>query len=150
MLKNSESAGQKRPELFMSRTFDAPREMVFDAWTKAEHVAQWFTPRPLTTASCDVDFRPVGVFRVVMRMPDGTEHRFDGSFTEIDAPERLVFTGTLGDGNEIHTTVTFAALGDKTKLTVHQTYSFESDSTRGAQKGWTATLDQLGEHIAQP
>ena len=149
MLKNSGRAEGKKPELIMSRTFDAPRRMVFEAWTKAEHVAKWFTPRPLTTSLCDVDFRPGGVFRVSMRMPDGTEHLFDGSFTEIDAPERLVFIGALGDGNEIHTTVTFADEGDKTKLTVHQTYAFESSATRGAKQGWTATLDQLGEHAAR-
>lgn len=146
MLENSVPA-DKRPELNISRTLDAPRRLVWEAWTKAEHVARWFTPRPLTTSRCEVDFRPGGVFRVVMRMPDGTEHEFDGTFGEIVAAERLTFVGKLPDGNEIRTLVTFAdERGEKTRLTVRQTYSFESDSTRGALQGWTATLNQLAEH----
>ena len=134
-------------ELNISRTFDAPRPLVWEAWTKAEHVARWFTPRPLTTSECQVDFRPGGVFRIVMRMPDGAEHTFDGAFGEIVVPERLTFTGKLPDGNDIRTLVTFAEEGNKTKLTVRQTYSFESDATRGAQQGWTATLNQLAQHV---
>jgi uncharacterized protein YndB with AHSA1/START domain len=137
-----------KPELVMTRVFDAPRRLVFEAWTKAEHVARWFTPRPLTTSRCEVDFRPEGVFLVVMRMPDGVEHDFSGTFTEIVEGERIGFAGKLGDGNAIDTTVTFEDIeGRKTKLTVRQTYGFESDSTRGAKQGWTATLDQLEEHI---
>jgi uncharacterized protein YndB with AHSA1/START domain len=140
-------AEAKRLELNLSRTFDAPRRLVWEAWTRAEHVAQWFTPRPLTTAECKVDFRPGGEFRIVMRMPDGAEHAFDGSFGEIVEPERLTFSGKLPDGNEIHTLVTFAEQGDKTVLSVRQTYAFESDATRGAQQGWNASLDQLGEVV---
>ncbi len=135
-------------ELVVSRTFDAPRHLVFEAWTKAEHVARWFTPKPLTTSRCEVDFRVGGVFVVVMRMPGGSEHDFTGRFTEIVAPERLAFAGTLGDGNRIETSVAFTEEGAKTKLTVHQTYAFESDATRGAPAGWKATLDQLGEHVS--
>ena len=135
-------------ELNISRTFDAPRRLVWEAWTKAEHVARWFTPRPLTTSECQVDFRSGGVFRVVMRMPDGAEHAFDGTFGEIVEPERLTFNGRLPDGNEVRTLVRFAEDADgKTTLTVRQTYSFESDATRGAKQGWTATLNQLGEHV---
>jgi uncharacterized protein YndB with AHSA1/START domain/dihydrofolate reductase len=133
--------------LVLSRTFDAPRRLVFEAWTKAEHVARWFTPRPLTTSQCEVDFRPRGAFRIVMRMPDGTEHPFHGAFGEISPPERLTFDGKLPDGNEVRTVVTFAEEDGKTTLTVRQTYSFESDATRGAPAGWSSTLDQLAEHV---
>ncbi|MGH7715951.1 MAG: SRPBCC domain-containing protein, partial [Vulcanimicrobiaceae bacterium] len=70
--------------------------------------------------------------------------------TGIVEPERLAFYGKLGDGNGIATNVTFIEQGgNKTKLAVHQTYSFESDATRGAEQGCTATLDQLGEHLAR-
>ena len=62
-------------------------------------------------------------------------------------PSGSTFHGKLGDGNTIDTTVTFAEDGEKTRLSVRQTYAFESDATRGAQLGWTATLDQLGEHV---
>jgi len=147
----AEHVGGKRLELNISRTFDAPRRLVWDAWTKAEHVARWFTPRPLTTPQCEVDFRPGGTFRIVMRMPDGADHAFDGNFGEIVELERLTFNGRLPDGNEVGTLVTFAdEAGGKTKLTVCQRYSFESQSTRGAQQGWTATLNQLAAHVSGP
>lgn len=134
--------------LVLSRTLDAPRRLVWEAWTRADHVAQWFTPRPLSTSQCEVDFRPGGAFRIVMRMPEGAEHAFDGKFGEIEPHERLTFEGTLPDGNRISTVVTFAEEGiGKTRLSVRQTYAFESPATRGAQQGWTATLDQLAEHV---
>lgn len=135
--------------LVMVRTFDAPRALVFEAWTKAEHVRQWFTPRPLTTPACEVDFRPGGAFRITMRFPEGGEHTFGGTFGEIDAPRMLTFQGTLPDGNVIRTRVTFEDRGERTAVTVVQSYAFSSDATRGAPEGWTATLDQLGEVVAQ-
>ena len=149
MSEGNKDQGQKNPlELVLSRTFDAPRAMVFEAWTKAEHVEQWFTPRPLETSRCELDFRPGGVFRLVMRMPDGVEHPMDARFGEIVAPERLTFSGTIPDGNRIDTTVTFAEEGPgRTRMTVRQTYSLTSNATRGAPQGWAATLDQLAEHI---
>ena len=136
------------PELRMQRVFDAPRRLVFEAWSKAEHVSRWFTPAPLTTPRCEVDFRAGGVFRVVMRMPGGTDLPFEGEFREIVPPERIVFVGKMHDGNEVSTTVTFAEHDGKTTLSVHQSYVFESDATRGANAGWTQTLTQLGEHVA--
>jgi len=143
----SNRATRTPPELRISRTFDAPRALVFDAWTKAEHLEKWFTPRPLTTPSCEVDFRPGGVFRLVMRMPNGVECPMDCRFGDIVVPERIVFTGKIHDGNDVSTTVTFSEKDGKTTVDVHQTYGFESDSTRGAPQGWTSTLDQLGEHV---
>jgi uncharacterized protein YndB with AHSA1/START domain len=137
------------PPFVVTRTFDAPRRLVFEAWTKAEHVARWFTPRPLTTSQCEVDFRPGGVFRVVMRMPGGLEHPFEGRFGEIVAPERLRFSGKIHGEIDVDTAVTFADLGEQTTITVRQTYSRASDATRGAPDGWRASLDQLGEVVAE-
>ncbi len=140
-------ADARRPEFRTSRTFDAPRNLVFEAWTKAEHLSRWFTPRPLTTSMCEVDFRPGGVFRLVMRTPDGVEFPMDARFGEIVVPERIVFTGKIHGGNDVETTVIFSDVGGKTTIAVHQTYAFESDATRGAPQGWAATLDQLGEVV---
>jgi len=133
----------------MTRVFDAPRRLVFEAWSRAEHVSRWFTPRPLTTPSCEIDFRTGGAFRLVMRMPDGVEFPMDATFTEVTPPERIAFTATIHGGVDVKTTVTFAEHDGKTTLTVHQVYSKESDSTRGAKQGWTQTLDQLAEHLAR-
>ena len=134
-------------ELTISRIFDAPREMVFEAFTKPEHLMRWFAPNNFTVPSCEMDFRVGGKYRLCMR-GFGRDHWVSGEYREIVAPERIVWTGTLEhDGNEVLTTATFADLGGKTRLTVHQTYSIESDSTRGAQQGWTETLDRLAEFL---
>jgi uncharacterized protein YndB with AHSA1/START domain len=136
-----------KPELRMSRVFDAPRPLVFEAWSKAEYVSRWFTPAPLTTPSCEVDFQAGGAFRLVMRMPDGTDFPMDATFTEIVPNERIRFAARIHGGVEIQTTVTFADEGGKTRLGVHQVYSHETPATRGANAGWTQTLDQLAEHL---
>ena len=136
-------------ELVLTRVFDAPRRLVFEAWTKAEHVSRWFAPKPLTMSRCEVDFRPGGIFRFVMRAAAGTQYPFEGVFREIVVPERIVFTGAVREGNATVTTITFAEHDGKTTLTMHQTFTFESDATRGAKQGWTMTLDQLGEHLGK-
>jgi uncharacterized protein YndB with AHSA1/START domain len=148
MPERNAAASDEGREFTTTRTFDAPRRLVFEAWTKAEHVARWFTPRPLTTSACEVDFRPGGVFRVTMRMPDGLEHPFEGTYGEIVAPERITFHGKIHGEIDVDTTVTFAEHGERTTLTVRQTYSAVTDATRGAPEGWKATLDQLGEVVA--
>ena len=135
------------PELRMTRVFDAPKRLVFEAWSKAEYVSRWFTPAPLTTPSCEVDLRIGGVFRLVMRMPDGMEFPMDAKFTEVVRDERIVFVAQIHGGIDVHTTVTFTERDGKTTLNVHQVYSHASDATRGAKAGWTATLDQLAEHL---
>jgi uncharacterized protein YndB with AHSA1/START domain len=136
------------PELRMTRVFDAPKELVFEAWTKAEYVQRWFTPAPLTTPSCEVDLRPGGIFRVVMRMPDGVEFPMDARFTEVVPNQRIAFSATIHGGVRVETTVIFEEeTKSRTKLTVHQTYSHETDATRGAHAGWTQTLDQLAKEV---
>jgi uncharacterized protein YndB with AHSA1/START domain len=142
-------AEKNKLELRMSRVFDAPRALVFEAWTKAEHVSRWFAPRPLTIPECEVEFRVGGRFDLVMVMPNGVRFPFVATFKEIVVPEKIVFEGIIHDDNHAMTTVTFTERDGKTTIDVHQTYSFESDATRGAQQGWTATLDQLGQHVAR-
>ncbi len=148
MAESSPAATTKRPEFVTSRTFDAPLRLVWDAWTRAEHVARWFTPRPLTTGDCEVDFRPGGVFRIVMQMPDGTPHEMLARFGRIVEHEVIEFVGKIPDGNVVETSVAFSEAGGKTTLAVRQVYSFESDATRGAPLGWKATLDQLAQVVA--
>jgi len=137
-------------ELTITRIFDASRDLVFKAWSKPEHLTRWFGPKGFTVTSCEVDFRAGGVFRFVLRGPDGKDYPFDGEYVEIVEPERIVFRGNIHDvpGQDVVTTVTFAENEGKTKLTVHQTYAFESDATRGAPIGWSQTLDHLAEYVA--
>ena len=141
----------KKRELTIERVFDAPRELVFQAWTKPEQIARWWGPRGFTLPICEMEFRAGGKFRFVMRGPDGKDYPFEGAYLEIIEPERIVFQGVIHDepGHQVWTTVTFGDHEGKTKVTVQQTYSFESDATRGAPEGWRQTLDRLGEYLAR-
>ncbi len=138
-------------ELVITRVFDAPRELVFKAWSSAEHVSRWIGPKGFIVTSCEIDFRAGGVFRFVLRGPDGKDYPFDGAYVEIVEPERLVFGGNIHDvpGQGVMTTVTFTEQEGRTKLTVQQTYAFESDATRGAPIGWSQTLDHLAEYMGK-
>src|SRR5512145_922942 len=77
-------------EILITRVFDAPRRLVFEAISKPEHVARWWGPRCMTMLSCEMDFRPGGAWRFVSRGPDGNEYGFRGVYREIEPPERIV------------------------------------------------------------
>jgi uncharacterized protein YndB with AHSA1/START domain len=140
-----EHTGRK---LVLARVFAARRPLVFEAWTKPEHIAKWWGPRGFSLPSCEMDLRPGGVFRFVMRGPDGLDYPFEGTYDEVERPARLVFRGTIHEGVHVVTTVTFEDRGAETLVTVAQTYSAESDATRGAAEGWAQTLDKLGDALA--
>jgi uncharacterized protein YndB with AHSA1/START domain len=107
-------------EIVMTRIFDAPRAVVFEAWTKVEHVAHWWDPSGKPLAVCEIDLRPHGAFRWIHRAPDGGErHSFTGIYREIAPPEKLVFTASLfPSGPEPVGTLVFTEDGKKTKLTM--------------------------------
>jgi len=139
--------------LTITRTFDAPRELVFKAWTEPERLMRWWGPRGFTMTSCEMDLRPGGAYRFHLRSPEGTEHRTRGVFREIIEPERLVMTRAWVDaegkpGHETLLTLSFADQGGKTKLTLHQAI-FESVTARDLhQGGWSSSLDCLAEYLA--
>jgi len=137
-------------EIVLTRLFEAPRGLVFAAWSKPEKLSRWWGPRGFTLAECQLDFRPGGLFRFVMRGPDGKDYPFLGSYLEIVEPERIIFQGIIHDqpGHQVWTTVVFAEQDGKTKLNLRQTYSFQSDATRGAPEGWKQSLDRLADFLA--
>lgn len=140
--------GEADLELVVTRVFDAPPTLVFRAWTQAEHAAQWWGPQGFTTVSCRLDARPGGAFRVVMRSPEGTTYTKCGVYRDVTAPERLVFTYAWEDANgdpgrEMLVTVTFEAVGQRTRLTLHQT-GFEAVTARdGHRSGWTSCMERF-------
>jgi uncharacterized protein YndB with AHSA1/START domain len=142
-----------RPELTVTRVIDAPRALVFKAWTHAEHAARWWGPQGFSTLSCQMDARPGGSFRCSTRSPSGSIHTKRGVYREVTAPERLVFTFAWEDeaGNPTHETlitVTFDDLGSRTRLTLHQAF-FEIESRRDEHvAGWTSCLERFGEYMA--
>jgi uncharacterized protein YndB with AHSA1/START domain len=147
------AAATAERELVITRIIDAPRVLVFKAWTQPEQVARWWGPQGFTTISCTMDIRPGGAYRVCMRSPQGTDHWKRGTYREIVPPERIVFTFAWEDtsgqpGHELLTTVTFAEHGTKTKLTLHQAM-FETVERRDDHRdGWTSCLERFAEYMA--
>jgi uncharacterized protein YndB with AHSA1/START domain len=137
-------------ELVLTRSFDRPRRLVFEAWTNPKHLAQWWGPRGFTTTIREMDVRPGGTWSYVMRAPDGNDYAFDGAYVEVVEPERLVFDGSIHGSPEqrVWTEVTFTEGEGKTAIRVRQLYSFESEATRGAAIGWSQQLDRFGEFLA--
>ena len=85
-------------DLVLERVVDVPRELVWAAWTRPEHLSKWFTPAPWTVADCEIDLRPGGIFRTVMRSPEGKEFPNIGCYLEVVPNERLVWTDALLPG----------------------------------------------------
>src|SRR5271170_7887785 len=109
-------------EFIITREFDAPRELVFKAWTHGSHVAHWWGPHGFSNPICHWDARPGKAIHVVMR-GFGAEHPMGGEFRDISPPERLVFTANVPDGKggilfEFLHTVTLVERRGKTLLTV--------------------------------
>jgi uncharacterized protein YndB with AHSA1/START domain len=142
--------------LVVSRVFDAPRDVVYRAWTDPKQVAQWFPPKDFTAPVCEVDARPGGVFRIVMKAPpgeplNGAEFPGEGKFTEVVPNERIAFT-FAGEGNvppPLLMTVLFEAQGHKTKVTVRQeTQTVEAYQVlvkTGASEGLNESFDKLAD-----
>jgi uncharacterized protein YndB with AHSA1/START domain len=151
--RTSAGLASLEPKLMITRVFDAPPSLVFKAWTGPEHLARWWGPQGFTTVSCHMDVRPGGTWFRRMRAPDGTEDCRRGVYREIVEPERLVFTYVPEDaegnpGHETLVTVTFADLGGKTKLTLHQAV-FDSVAARDAHEGgWTSCLERFADYLA--
>jgi uncharacterized protein YndB with AHSA1/START domain len=152
-------------DLVITRFFDAPRSLVFDAWTKPEHLLRWWAPKDCTTPSCTVDLRVGGKFHFCMRMPGGKDIWGLGIFREVVKPERIVYTDSFADaqGNpvppthygasagyppETLVTVTFADEQGKTKLTLRHSVPVPFVERDGMELGWNQMLDQLAEVIA--
>jgi uncharacterized protein YndB with AHSA1/START domain len=139
--------------LVIERVFDAPRKLVFDAWTQSEHIAKWWGPRGFKSTVLRNELRPGGAYRIHMLGPDG-DHWTQGVYREVVPPERLVMVGSWADaqGNptrpETTLTLIFEDLGGKTRLTLHNAI-FESTTARDMhQSGWSSALDCLAEYLA--
>lgn len=157
--RHSPATKSTERELVITRIFDAPRELVFKAWTDPKHVAQWWGPKDFTNPVCELDVRPGGALLIHMRGPDGVVYPMKGVFHEIAEPERLVFTSSAFEdeaGNpqlEVLNTVTFVEQGGKTKLTLRAVVVRSTPEVAaalaGMEEGWNQSLDKLAEHLAK-
>ncbi len=140
------------PSLEVRRTIRAPRQRVFDAWTKAEELKAWHAPGPLTVSLAEIDLRPGGAYRIHMRAPDGTEHRVSGVYREIDPPKKVVYTwGWDGDHpvKDSVVTIEFHDRGASTEVVLrHAGISHDKERT-GHTEGWTSILDKFEAHFSE-
>jgi uncharacterized protein YndB with AHSA1/START domain len=140
-----------KQEIIITRDFDAPRELVFEAFTDPKLVSQWFGPREYTTKVDKMDVRPGGLWRFVQRNQSGDEFAFHGVHHDVVAPERIVATFEFEGvpGHVLLQTVTLEPLGQKTRLV--QQLVFQSVADRdgmvasGMQRGSDDSMDLLAE-----
>jgi uncharacterized protein YndB with AHSA1/START domain len=140
-----------------SRVFEAPRDLVFAAFTGPEHLAQWWGPTGFTLTTKSFDFQTGGAWRFVMHGPDGRDYENRVTYDEIVPPERIVFHHGGGDDVEpvqFSVTVTFEVADERrTRLTWHMRFPSAAERTRviaeyGADKGLPQTLARLAEFMA--
>jgi len=150
-------------ELVVTRVFDAPRELVFRAWTDPKHVAQWWGPQGFTAKVPELDLRPGGRWRYIMIGPDGTEYPVKGVFREVVPFERIVTTDEFDEGFQhpvatdlpsgIVMTCFFEDLGGKTRLTLRIMHSTAEDRRKheamGVVAGWNSSFECLDDHLAR-
>jgi uncharacterized protein YndB with AHSA1/START domain len=147
-----------RLDLVLQRVVDVPPAKVWKVWTTPKHLMPWFAPRPWTTVECEIDLRPGGAFRTVMRSPEGEDFPNVGCYLEVEAGRRLVWTDALLPGyrpseNPFFTAVlTFEAHGSGTLYTAVAMHATEAGRTShvdmGFHDGWGKCLDQLVEYSA--
>ncbi|MCW3819444.1 SRPBCC domain-containing protein [Micromonospora sp. DR5-3] len=135
--------------------FEAPRHLVFTAWTDPRQIARWFGPVGITTplSTISLDVRPGGVWQLRMiDDADGAEYPLTFICREVVEPERLVLSTRVPTGpgpivRQAVLTVTLAELGDRTEMTFHVTGLAMSEENAGLESGWSSSFDRLAEHL---
>jgi uncharacterized protein YndB with AHSA1/START domain len=152
-------------ELVITRVFDAPRDLVFKAWTDPAQLMRWWGPKHFTTPVVTVDLRVGGVFHYCMRSPEGQDFWGIGVYREIVSPGLIVYTDSFADAQgkpvppshygmsadhpaETLVTVTFVEHEGKTELTLRHIIPESSEVRAGAQQGWTEMLERLADDLA--
>jgi uncharacterized protein YndB with AHSA1/START domain len=139
-------------ELVVTRTFNGPAAIVFDAWTKPELVLRWWAPRSygVKLVSCDIDLRVGGKYRYVFNLEGHKPMEFFGIYKEVERPTRLVWTNA--DAGDAISTATFTEKAGKTTLIMHELHpskmALDEHLKSGVEQGTCETFDQLDELLA--
>jgi len=145
-------------EILITRDFDAPRRLVFEAWTTPEHVRRWYGCGTMPMSVCEIDLRPDGAWRYGLLEADGTEHRFRGTYREVVPHERLVYTESydlpgMGWTPESIVTLTLEEIDGKTRMTsrvLHQSVEMRDGHLgAGMESGMQESLDRLADLLAE-
>ncbi|MDX2197884.1 MAG: SRPBCC family protein [Phycisphaerae bacterium] len=158
MSSNTNYAVDSTRDLVLERVVDVPPDLVWMAWTTPEHLVKWFTPKPWSTVECELDLRPGGIFRTIMRSPEGEIFPDSGGCVlEVVQGRKLVFTDALGPGYRprgsgfMTATILIEAHGNGTKYTATVLHSSPEDRQKhvdmGFFDGWSKALDQLVELV---
>jgi uncharacterized protein YndB with AHSA1/START domain len=139
-------------ELMVKRVLNAPRELVFDAWTNSKHLSQWWGPEGFTITVQEIEVRPGGVWSYIMHGPNDVDYDNKIEYIEVESPERLVYAH--GDSTEEHfrVTVTFADQGDHTELTMQMIFKSVEELEKavkefGAIEGAKSTMNRLESQL---
>jgi uncharacterized protein YndB with AHSA1/START domain len=141
-------------ELVITRTFDAPRELVWKAWTEIDKLERWICPKDFNVTFCEGELRPGGKWRTGMRSPDGTVHICAGEYREIVPPSTLVFTHAWEDekgqlGRQTLVSVTFFDENEKTFMRFKQSDFDSVESRDGHEDGWTGAFYNLSTYLGK-
>jgi uncharacterized protein YndB with AHSA1/START domain len=159
-------AESEEQALVITRFFDAPRDLVFKAWTEPERLMRWWGPKGFTSPVCKIDLRPGGVYLNCMRSPEGKDYWSQGVYREIVRPERIVCTDTFADekGNKVSPqqygmnpdwpdemviSVTFTEHSGKTRFTLHHSPMKPGPDRDMCEQGWNESLDKLEDYLAK-
>jgi uncharacterized protein YndB with AHSA1/START domain len=163
----TQGTAENTDRMVITRVFDAPRELVWKAWTDPQYAMQWWGPKGFTSPVCKVDFRVGGKFLFCMRSPEGQEFWTGGEYYEIVPPEKIVFSMYFADadGNKVaaehygvehqadaavHDVVLLEDLGNgQTRLTYTGNESMEDATSSGQVEGWKEILDKFAGVLAQ-
>ena len=158
MIQNKNDPSAEMPsdsELLITRTFAAPRALVFDTWTDPQHVVHWWGPDGFTLTTHFMEVKENSSWRFTMHGPDGRDYENKIIYVEVKEPERLVYRHSGDEGVEpvrFHVTVTFTEHNDTTELSMHMQFATPEDlkyviETYGADKGAVQTIGRLAEFI---
>jgi uncharacterized protein YndB with AHSA1/START domain len=143
-------------EIVLTRIIDGPRSLVFEVFTREEHLARWWGPHGFRTTTHSFEFRPGGVWSFNMHGPDGTDYPNRIEWREIVPPERLVYLHgeSAGDAQSFTTTVTFVERANATEVTLRAVFRTKEQRDHaveqyGAIEGGKQTLDRLAGYIAE-
>jgi uncharacterized protein YndB with AHSA1/START domain len=139
-------------ELVITRVFDAPRGLVWQAWTQSRHLLRWCCPKDFAVLFSESDLRVGGNWRTGMRSPEGREYVMHGEYRAIDEPERLIFThgweqDELHDGHETLVTVSLEESDGRTVMTFSQVNLATVSSRDGHAEGWSGAFDNLNGYL---
>ena len=135
----------------IKRTFNAPRDLLWKAWSDPEQAKQWWGPKGFTLPFLEMDQRPGGKWRAMMRSPDGKEMWQHGVYREIVPPGKTVYTfiWDSNPGSELLVTVVFKAKGDETEMAFRQDGFKSAEDRKANQDGWSQTFDRFGTYLEQ-